>query len=85
MLDRAEYRDATPVGIAMLAALACGAAVTWFGSGSSWAPALLWAGACSSVGWVLGFLFGHFPTKVRKVSQDLYVARISPLRLPIRN
>lgn len=58
MLDRAEYRDATPVGIAMLAALACGAAVTWFGSGSSWAPALLWAGACSSVGWVLGFLFG---------------------------
>ena len=77
MLEREEYRDAIPVGITMLAALICGAAVTVFGSGSAWAPALLWAGACSVVGWVLGFLFG-IP---RSLSSD--TARTGSVGVPV--
>lgn len=49
--------DASLVGGAMLIALILGCAVTWWGATSP-ASALLWAAACSSVGWVLGFLFG---------------------------
>ena len=45
------------VADAMFVALIAGLAVVAVGS-RNWLAALLWAGACSSVGWALGFVFG---------------------------
>ena len=55
-----EDRDAKRVAAVMVVALACGAVLIILAT-SSWPIAfagLLWAAACSSVGWFLGFLFG---------------------------
>jgi hypothetical protein len=50
-------RNAKRVGLIMFIALVMGCVIVWFGSNKEWAG-LLWAGACSAVGWFLGFLFG---------------------------
>lgn len=53
-------RDAKRVAVVMLVALVCGAILVMFAT-PSWratVSGLLWAAACSSVGWFLGFLFG---------------------------
>ena len=53
-------RDAKRVGAAMLVGLILGAMFVIFGTPnlpSAWAG-LLWAAACSAVGWFIGFLFG---------------------------
>jgi hypothetical protein len=42
----------------MLYALLLGCVVAAIGAWNHWLTALLWAGASSAVGWVLGFLFG---------------------------
>lgn len=52
------HTDAKWVASAMLAALIVGIVVTMVGARSAAWEALLWALACSSVGWFLGFLFG---------------------------
>ena len=55
-----EDRDAKRVAAVMVVALGCGALLIALGT-PSWTYAfagLLWAAACSSVGWFLGFLFG---------------------------
>lgn len=55
-----EDRDAKRVAAVMVVALGCGAVLIVLAT-SSWPTAfagLLWAAACSSVGWFLGFLFG---------------------------
>ena len=49
-------RNAKRVGVAMIIALIAGCVFVFFGS--SPCAGLLWAGACSAVGWFLGFLFG---------------------------
>lgn len=54
-----EDRDAKRVAAVMFAALVCGAILVAFATPKGQAFAgLLWAAACSSVGWFLGFLFG---------------------------
>lgn len=51
--------DAKRVGVAMLLVMIFGCIVAMFASPKyTTASALLWAGACSAIGWVLGFLFG---------------------------
>lgn len=55
-----EDRDAKRVAAVMVVALAFGAFLVALAT-STWLHAfagLLWAGACSAVGWFLGFLFG---------------------------
>ena len=55
-----EDRDAKRVAAVMAVALGCGAFLVALAT-STWPNAfagLLWAGACSSVGWFLDFLFG---------------------------
>jgi hypothetical protein len=55
-----QDRDAKRVAVVMVVALACGAVLVVLAT-SNWSMAfagLLWAAACSSVGWFLGFLFG---------------------------
>lgn len=39
-------------------ALSIGVAAVAFGAWPFWLQATLWAGACSSIGWIIGFLFG---------------------------
>lgn len=53
-------RDAKRVGVAMLAALLAGGGFVGFALTGTPAilSGLLWAAACSAVGWFLGFLFG---------------------------
>ena len=46
------------VANAMAGALGLGLLAAAIGGWNQWVPALLWAGACSAVGWALGFLFG---------------------------
>ena len=46
------------VANAMAGALMVGLIAVAIGAWSHWIAALLWGGACSAVGWVIGFLFG---------------------------
>jgi hypothetical protein len=51
--------DATrSVANAMFGALVLGLLFASFGARDHWLSALLWGGACSAVGWAIGFLFG---------------------------
>jgi hypothetical protein len=50
--------DAKIVAVAMGAALFIGCIVAAAGAHPNWLNALLWSGACSAIGWIVGFLFG---------------------------
>ncbi|MBV9302153.1 MAG: putative Ig domain-containing protein [Acidobacteriaceae bacterium] len=50
--------DARIVASAMAVALVLGCIVAAIGAWYYWLEALMWAGACSAVGWIGGFLFG---------------------------
>jgi hypothetical protein len=54
----AQDKSTKRVAEAMLLSLLFGIVITAFGAWPKSAQALLWALACSGVGWVLGFLFG---------------------------
>lgn len=55
---RGNVDAARRVANAMASALILGLIAVAIGASSRWVAALLWAGASSAVGWVIGFLFG---------------------------
>ena len=55
---RGHEQAARRVANAMATTLIAGLIFVAIGGWPHWIPALLWAGACSAVGWVVGFLFG---------------------------
>ena len=54
-----EYNsNAKIIAVLMTWALVIGLAITGLGAWTHWLDALLWAGACSAIGWTIGFIFG---------------------------
>ena len=51
-------QDVEKVALAMWWSLFIGLILAGLGAWHNWVFALLWGGACSAVGWILGFLFG---------------------------
>ncbi|MBL8240793.1 MAG: hypothetical protein JNM66_25460 [Bryobacterales bacterium] len=66
-------------------ALSIGVAAVAFGAWPFWLQATLWAGACSSIGWIIGFLFGiprTEPTAATAVAAAAAAAAPNPAAVP---